>query len=101
MCSSSSSACWEMLCGLACWFMASSFCALLRDGFDGIDDRLIAGAAAVVAREVFADVVAAGRAAPLKQFLRGQQHRGGAEAALQRVTPAERVLQVRDVARIR
>ena len=37
-----------MLCGLVCWFMASPFCARLRDGFDRIDDRLIAGATAVV-----------------------------------------------------
>src|SRR5439155_849122 len=100
MCSSSSSACWEML-GFVCWFMASPFGARLRDGFDGIDDRLIAGTAAIVPRKVFADRITARDPATRKQFLRGQQHRRGAETALQRVTLAEGVLQVRDVARIR
>src|SRR6187397_636045 len=101
MCSSSSSAWCEMLCGLVCSFMASPVCARLRDGFDRIDDRLIAGAAAVVPRNVLADCVATGYAALGKQVLRGEQHRRRAEAALQRVAPAERILQVGDVARVR
>src|SRR6185295_4633112 len=98
MCSSSSSACCEMLCGLVCSFMTSPLCARLRDGFDRIDDRLIAGAAAVVPRNMLADCVATGHAALGEQVLRGEQHRRRAEAALQRVALAEGVLQVGDIA---
>src|SRR4051812_6814274 len=101
MCSSSASAFCEMLCGFVCWFMALPFCAqvartFLRDGFDGVDDRLIAGAAAVVSRNVLADRITAGHAAARQKFLRGEQHAGCAKAALQRVAAAERVLQIRD-----
>src|SRR5689334_9832562 len=98
MCSSSASAFSEMLCGFVCWFMASPFCARLRDGFDGVDDRLITGAAAVVPGEIFADHITAGHPAARQQLLRGQQHTGRAKAALQRVAAAEGILQVRDFA---
>src|SRR5689334_6644618 len=101
MCSSSSSACCDTLSGLMCSFMASPLCARLRDGFDRIDDRLIAGAAAVVPGNMLADCVATGHAALGEQVLRGEQHRGRTEAALQRVTLAEGILQVRDIARVR
>src|SRR5947209_1253647 len=101
MCSSSASAFSEMLCGFMCWFMASPFCAqvvrtFLRDGFDGVNDRLIAGAPAVVSRNVLADHITAGDTAARQKFLRGEQHAGCAKAALQRVAAAESVLQVRD-----
>src|ERR1044072_8844637 len=99
MCSSSSSACCEMLCGFKCSFMASPLCARLRDGFDRIDDRLIAGATAVIPGNMLADCVATGHAALCEQILRGQQHRGCAEATLQRVALAERVRQARVTAR--
>src|ERR1044071_3496746 len=101
MCSSSASAFSEMLCGFVCWFMASPFCARQRDGFDGVDDRLIAGAAAVVAGEIFADRITARHAAARKKLLCGQQQRRRAETALQRVATPERILQVRDRAGVR
>ena len=74
---------------------------LLRHRLDRIDDRLIAGAAAVVAGDVLADFLAARHAAVAQQLLRGQQHAGRAEAALQRVALLERGLQVGDLAGIR
>src|SRR3954447_6210891 len=91
----------EMLCGLVCWFMASPFCARLRDGFDGVDDRLIAGAAAVVPGKMFADGITAWGGVARQKLLRGQKHAGGAKAALQRVAAAEGLLQVGDGSRIR
>src|SRR2546423_11753703 len=90
-----------MLCGLACWFMALSFCARLRDEFDGVDDRLIAGAAAVVPGYVLADTITAGHAAAPQKLVRGQQHARCAKAALQGVAAAESLLQVCNGARIR
>ncbi len=74
--------------------------------FDGIDDRLVAGTAAVVAREMFADR-GAGRSTAgrhlvrSEQFLRGEQHAGRTEAALQRVAPRECLLQVGNLACVR
>src|SRR5205823_13413432 len=90
-----------MLCGFRCSFMASPLGAFLRDGFDGIDNRLIAGAAAIVPRQMFADGITAWGPAARKQFLCSQQHRWCAETALQRVPLAEGVLQVRDGASVR
>src|SRR6187401_1356165 len=84
----------EMLCGLVCWFMASPLCARLRDGFDGVDDRLIAGAAAVVPGKMFADGITARGAVVRQQLLRGQKHARRAKAALQGVAAAEGFLQV-------
>src|SRR5947209_17079185 len=106
MCSSSSSAFSEMLWGFVCWFMASPFCAqvartFFRNRLNGVDDRLIAGAAEVVSRNVLADHITVGHPAARQEFLRGEQHGGCAKAALQRVAAAERVLQVGDIARIR
>ena len=69
--------------------------------FDRIDDRLIAGAAAVIAGHVRADRFAAGHAAARQKFLRADQHARRAEAALQRVAALERRLQIGDGAGIR
>ena len=60
--------------------------------FDGIDDGVVAGAAAVVAGNLLADFLAARHAAAAQQFLRGQQHAGRTEAALQGVALLERRL---------
>src|ERR1700754_3735118 len=68
----------------------------LRDGFDGVDDRVIAGAATVVAGQMLADLLAARHAAGGEQGRYGQQHAGRTEAALQRVAGLERLLQIRD-----
>src|SRR5665213_260633 len=59
--SSNSSARSDIVLALGCSFMGSPFVfrARLRDRFYRIDDGLIAGAAAVVAGEMLADVVAA------------------------------------------
>src|SRR5262245_55489887 len=125
-CSSSSSARSDRVMGLAWWCcMAGLFCfgrpevtpgprtaepqsqrspaapgPGLRHGFDRVDDRLIPRAAAVVSRQVLADRLARRHAAAAQQLLRGQQHARRAVAALQRVAPLERVLQVGDLARI-
>ena len=68
--------------------------AALRHRLDGIDDGVVAGAAAVVAGNVLADFLAARRKPRFRlgeqQFLRGQQHAGRAEAALQGVALLER-----------
>ena len=63
---------------------------LLRHRLDRVDDRLIAGAAAVVAGDVVADFLARRHGAAAQQLLRGEQHAGRAEAALQRVALLER-----------
>src|ERR1700745_1888377 len=68
----------------------------LGDGFDRIDDRLVTGAPAVIAGKMFADHITARHPAARQKFLRADQHAGRAEAALQRVAPAKRVLQVGD-----
>src|SRR5262245_51019639 len=83
-----------------CNAQPSSLRSVARDRgrLDRIDDRVIAGTAAVIAGEMLADRVAARHAAACKQFLRGEQHAGRAEPALQRVAAAEIVLQVCDLA---
>src|ERR1700730_15766511 len=55
----------------------------LRHRLDRVDDGLIAGAAAVIAREMGTDLFAARNAAAGQQFLRGEQHPRRAVAALQ------------------
>ena len=72
-----------------------------RHRLDRIDDGVIAGAAAVVAGDLLADFLAARHAAAAQQFLRGQQHAGRTEAALQRVALLEGLLQVGDLAGVR
>src|SRR2546427_4783187 len=70
------------------------------DGFDRIDDRLVAGAAAVVAGEIFADALARRVRLVAQQRLRRHQDARRAETALQRVGEDEGALQLLDLARI-
>src|SRR6516164_226029 len=72
----------------------------LRHRLDRIDDGLIAGATAVIAREMGTDLFAARNAAAGQQFLRGEQHARRAVAALQGVARNERPLQIGDLVRI-
>src|SRR5215470_6671671 len=72
----------------------------LRHRLHRVDDGLIAGAAAVIAGEMRADLFAAWNAAAGQQLLRGQQHARRAIAALQGVARDERLLQVGDFVRI-
>src|SRR6185437_8032823 len=71
----------------------------LRNRFDRIDDGLVAGAAAVIAGNVFANVLTARHAVALQQILRGEHHAGRAVAALQGVALLERRLQIGGLAR--
>src|ERR1700683_4632834 len=92
--SSSSSARSDTVSGLACSFMSAClFHARLRHLFDRVDDGLIAGAAAVIARQMLADCVTTGYAAARQKLLRADQHAGRAIATLQRVPLLERRLQ--------
>src|SRR5262245_66641813 len=72
-----------------------------RDRFHGVDDGLIAGAAAVVAGQMLANGGATDVGAALQQLLGGEQHAGRAIAALQRVALVKSVLQVGDLTGIR
>src|SRR5262249_19749186 len=65
---------------------------------DGIDDRLVAGAAAVVSGQVLADLVARGAGETKHEIMSGHQHAGRAESALERVAPMEGFLQLRELA---
>src|SRR5438067_385974 len=69
--------------------------------FYRVDDGLVAGAAAVVAGDVRADLLAIGLCAGAEQILSGHQHAGRAEAALQRVALVEGLLQRRELLGIR
>src|SRR5262244_2119912 len=71
----------------------------LRHRLHRIDAGLIAGAAAVIAGEMHADLFAARNAAAGEQFLRGEQHARRAVAALQGVARDERLLQIGDLVR--
>src|SRR6476620_7192510 len=71
------------------------------DGLDRIDDRLVSGAAAVIAGEMLANCVATGNAAGGQELLGADEHARRAEAALQRVPPLERGLQIGNGAGIR
>src|ERR1700744_1246668 len=86
------------LCPLACSRATS---ARPGGGFDRIDDRLIAGAAAVVPREMFTDALTIRLALGVQEVLGGHQHPRRAEAALQRVALAERGLEVRYLSGVR
>src|SRR5215831_819619 len=68
-----------------------------RHRLHGVDDRLISGAAAIIAGEMRADLLAARNAAARQQFLRGQQHARRTVAALQRVARDECLLQIGDL----
>src|SRR6516165_10154237 len=72
----------------------------LRHRLHRIHDGLIAGAPAVIAREMGADLFAARNAAAGHQFLGGEQHARRAIATLQGVARNERLLQVGDLVRI-
>ena len=68
----------------------------LRRAQDGLDDGVIARAAAVVAAEGLADGRRIGMGLSREQLVRRQQHARRAEPALERVLRAEGVLQVGD-----
>src|SRR5262249_18176696 len=72
-----------------------------RDGFDRVDDCLMAGSAAVSARQLRPDSFTRWRAFLLQQLRGGQQHAGRAEAALQRVACRKCLLQIGHGAGIR
>src|SRR5215475_1200464 len=80
------------------WLFAVS---LLRYSFNCIDDRVVTGAAAIVARKVFANLFASWYSAALEQILCRRQHARRAETALQGITPLECLLQIADFARVR
>jgi hypothetical protein len=62
----------------------------LANSTNGVDDVLIAGAPTEVALEPGANPFLGGMRLTLQQFQRAHDHAGGAKAALQRVTFAER-----------
>src|SRR5688572_3405887 len=62
--------------------------------FYGVDDRLVAGAAAVIARDMRPYLFAGWLLAHAHQVLRRHQHAGRAEPALQRIFLVERLLQL-------
>src|SRR2546425_8312668 len=64
------------------------------NGFDRIDDRLVAGAAAVIAGEIFADALARRGRLVAPQRLRRPQEAPRAENAFQRRGEGERALQL-------
>ena len=68
-------------------------------GKDGLDDVLIAGAAAEIARHAKADVRGAGRRVVLQQTPGTGDHARGAKAALQAVMLAKALLQHRHAVR--
>src|SRR3989454_574192 len=72
----------------------------LGNGFDRIDDRLVAGAAAVVAGEIFADALARRVRLVAQKRLRRHEDARRAETALQRVGEHEGALQLLDLARV-
>src|SRR6267378_2500193 len=68
---------------------------------DGVDDRLVAGAAAVVAGNMASDLFSGTLLLLQNQILSGHQHARRAEAALQRVLLVESLLQRLQLAGIR
>ena len=68
---------------------------------DRVHDRLVSGAAAVIAREVLADSLARGAGIIRDEVLRRDQHAGRAEAALQRVPAVEGLLPLGELAGVR
>src|SRR5215207_2408320 len=76
--------------------LRSWLCALrahrLRRDLDGFDDPLVSGAAAQVAREPFLDLVEARARVVLQERVHAHHEPGRAEAALQTVGLAERLL---------
>src|SRR5215831_1040847 len=81
--------------------LSSTLLSILRDdGLHRIDDGVVAGAAAHVARDEVADLRARHCPAAPHQFVGRQQHAGRAEAALRGVARDELALQLRDLAAI-
>src|SRR5438105_3663568 len=72
----------------------------MDDFLDGVDDRLVAGAAAVVARDMRANFVPARFATAAHEVLGGEQHAGRTEAALERVALVEGALQALELLRV-
>ena len=84
-----------------CRVMAGAPARASRRGLDRIDDGLIAGAAAVIAGQMLADLLAVRlRHVCLSKILRRHQHARRAEAALQRIAVAKRGLQIGDLAAV-
>ena len=78
------------------WISGASFmgvAAFADDGADRLDDVLVAGAAAQIARQAFADVVVGGERIFSQQIGRRHQHARRAEAALQSVMLVKQFLQ--------
>src|SRR4029078_1024304 len=67
---------------------------------DGVDDGLVAGAAAIVARNVLADLLARALSFLPDQVLRGHEHARRAEAALQRIFFVKTFLQASELLRV-
>src|SRR3984893_544571 len=76
--------------------MGSGLTQFFRGLERGRDDRHVAGAAAEVAAEKFADVAFARIGSPREIMIERNEDAGGTEAALQRVMAAERLLQDRE-----
>src|SRR5712672_866636 len=68
-----------------------------RRAFHRIDDRLIAGAAAVISGKMLADFLAVRFALLLQQILRGHQHARRAVAALKGVAVTKGSLEIGDL----
>src|SRR5919206_3442860 len=69
----------------------------LHDRADGLNDVLIAGAAAEIAGQPLADLLVGGERIFPQQIDTGHQHAGRAEAALQGMELAERLLERRQL----
>src|SRR3954471_9256815 len=83
------------------WTLRTSSGALATVGayrLDRVDDGVIAGASAHVARQRFADLRARQRLAVRYQLVCRQQKAGRTEAALRRVAVDEFLLQLRELA---
>ena len=75
-------------------------CPRLRGALDRIDNRLIAGAAAIIAGKMLANLFAIRHRGLFQQILRRHQHSRRTEATLQGVAIAERCLQIGDLAAV-
>src|SRR5436190_21537773 len=69
----------------------------LRNHLDRIDNRLIAGATAVISGKMRPDRLAIWRGVQRQQLLRSQQHAWRAIAALERIALDKRLLQIVDL----
>ena len=69
-------------------------------GLDRVDNGLVAGATAVIAGKMLADLLAVRLGLLLQQILRGHQHSRRAVTALQCIAIAKRGLQIGDLAAV-